>query len=109
MYRFIFFFLFFTIRFAAFSQDARIVTISFYPIVNNENLKINKDIDIDTSENIKISISKLKFYVSNISFYKDEKLLWQDNANAYLIDAENETSINLTLKTNIGLGGKDFT
>ena len=101
MNRIILIFLFFIICFSAFSQDARIINVLFSPIINNEVLKINNEIVIDTAQNVKINISKLKFYVSHLGLYKNEKLVWQDNVAAHLMDAENDMSIKLTIKNNI--------
>jgi hypothetical protein len=94
-------FLFFTISFSAFSQDARIITVSFVPTIDNKNVKLDEDIIIDSVQHYKINITKLKFYVSHLSFYKDEQLVWQDNELAHLMDAENEMNIKFTLKQNI--------
>ena len=93
--------LFFFICFSAFSQDARIITISFIPTIDDKHVKLDEDITIDSSQQYKINISKLKFYVSHLSFYKNEKLIWQDNIAAHLMDAENEMSIKLIIKNNI--------
>jgi hypothetical protein len=94
-------FLFFTISFSAFSQDARIITVSFVPTIDNKNVKLDEDIIIDSVQHYKINITKLKFYVSHLSFYKDEQLVWQDNELAHLMDVENEMNIKCIIKKNI--------
>jgi hypothetical protein len=101
MNRFILILLLLNLSFSTFSQDTRTITVSFIPIINNEIVKINKDIVIDSAANIKIVVSKLKFYISQLSFYKDEKLVWQDKVAAHLMDAENDMSINLSIKKDI--------
>lgn len=108
MKKFIITLLLLNIFFTAFSQDARIITVSFIPTINGEIAKLNKEIEIDSSKNIKISITKLKFYLSHLSFYKDEKLVWQDNTAAYLMDAENEMSIKLPIKKDIEFNAIKF-
>ena len=100
MNRIILFILFFIIRFTAISQDARNVSISFFPEMNEGIIVINKEIHIISSNEI-LNVTKLKFYVSHLSFYKDEQLVWQDNELAHLMDAENEMNIKFTLKQNI--------
>lgn len=100
MNRIIMFYLFSIMSLSAQSQDVKIVNVSFIPLINNEILKIKKDISIDTTQSFKINISKLKFYVSNLSFYKNEKLIWKDNIAAHLIDAENDMGIKLSTKIN---------
>jgi hypothetical protein len=101
MNRIILILLFFTISFSAISQDARIITVSFIPTIDDKNVKLDEDIIIDSVHNYKINISKLKFYVSHLSFYKNEKLVWQDKVAAHLMDAENDMHIKLTIKNNI--------
>lgn len=101
MNKFFLFFLFSIISFSAISQDARIITVSFIPTIDDKNIKLDEDIIIDSAQHYKINISKLKFYVSHLSFYKNEKLVWQDNIAAHLINAENDMSIKLIIKKNI--------
>jgi hypothetical protein len=100
MNRILLIFLFFTINFSAISQDTRIVRITFFSEMNGEIIELNKEIRI-TSSNEKLNVTKLKFYVSHLSFYKDEQLVWQNNDLAHLMDAENDMSIKLTIKKNI--------
>ena len=101
MNKFFLFFLFSIISLSAISQDARIITVSFIPIIDDKNVKLDEDIIIDSAHHYIINISKLKFYVSHLSFYKNEKLVWQDNVAAHLMDAENDMSIKLMIKKNI--------
>lgn len=100
MNRIILFFLLSTISFSAISQDARNVSITFFPEMNGEIIVLNKEIHI-ISSNEKLNVTKLKFYVSHLSFYKDEQLVWQDNELAHLMDAENDMNIKFTIKKNI--------
>jgi len=100
MNKFFLFFLFSTISSSAISQDARIVSVMFFPEMNGKIIEINKEIRI-ISSNEKLNVTKLKFYVSQLSFYKDDQLVWQDNEIAHLMDAENDMSIKLNIKKNI--------
>jgi len=100
MNKFFLFFLFSTISFSAISQDARIVSVMFFPEMNGKIIEINKEIRI-ISSNEKLNVTKLKFYVSQLSFYKDDQLVWQDNEIAHLMDAENEMNIKCIIKKNI--------
>jgi hypothetical protein len=50
----------------------------------------------------------LKFYVSHLSFYKNEKLVWQDKVTAHLMDAVNDMSIKLIIKNNIDFNAIKF-
>ena len=108
MNRIILIFLFFIICFSEISQDARIITVSFIPTIDDINVKLDEDIIIDSVKHYKINISKLKFYVSHLSFYKKEKLLWQDNVAAHLMDAANDMSIKLIIKNNIDFNAIKF-
>ena len=108
MSRIILIFLFFIINFSAISQDARIITVSFIPTIDDKNVKLDKDIIIDSAKHYKINISKLKFYVSHLSFYNNEKLVWQDNFAAHLMDAANDMSIKLTIKNKIDFNAIKF-
>jgi hypothetical protein len=101
MNKFFLFFLFSTISFSAISQDARITRVSFIPTIDDKHVKLDEDIIIDSVQHYIINISKLKFYISHLSFYKNEKLVWQDNVAAHLMNAENEMSIKLTIKKDI--------
>jgi hypothetical protein len=101
MNRTILIFLFSIISFSAISQDARVINVSFIPTIDDKNVKLYEDIIIDSTQHYIINISKLKFYVSHLSFYKNEKLVWQDNVAAHLMDSENDMSIKLTIKNNI--------
>jgi hypothetical protein len=108
MNRFILFFLFFIICFSAISQDARIITVSFIPTIDDKNVKLDEDIIIDSVKDYKINISKLKFYVSHLSFYKNENLVWQDKVAAHLMDAANDMSFKLTIKNNVDFNAIKF-
>ena len=101
MKKFIFTLLLLNICFSAFSQDARVITVSFIPTINESIAEINKEIVIDSSKNIKVGITKLKFYLSHFCFYKDEQLVWKDKTDVHLIDAENALTIKISIKKDI--------
>jgi len=108
MKKFIITLLLLNICFSAFSQDARVITVSFIPTINESIAEINKEIVIDSSKNIKVGISKLKFYLSHFCFYKDGQLVSQDKTDVHLIDAENALTIKISIKKDIEFNSIKF-
>ncbi|MFY7847088.1 MbnP family protein [Chryseobacterium gambrini] len=72
-----------------FSQNA-VTGIQFSPVWASEKLEIEKKY---TLKDDVVSISKLKFYVSDICFKKSGKTVFKTPEKSYLIDSENRWKI----------------
>ncbi|WP_428070180.1 MbnP family protein [Chryseobacterium gambrini] len=72
-----------------FSQNA-VTGIQFSPVWASEKLEIEKKY---TLKDDVVSISKLKFYVSDICFKKSGKTVFKTPEKSYLIDSENRLKI----------------
>lgn len=72
-----------------FSQNA-VTGIQFSPVWGSEKLEIEKKY---TLKDDVVSISKLKFYVSDINLKKSGKTVYKTPEKSYLIDSENRLKI----------------
>ncbi len=81
----------------AFCLKTESITISFTPKYGSANLQLEKNYFLPAI-NDSISIEMFRFYVSGISFLKNNKIVHQDKNGFYLLDLENKLKI--TLKTN---------
>lgn len=66
--------------------------IRFQPLLNGNLVELN-----DTKNDI--IISKLKFYISQVEFLKDNQTVWKENESYHLLDAENPTSFIIETKS----------
>lgn len=90
-YCLLFFFLF---RQIVFSQNEKSFNINFIPVFKDSLVHLNMNCgDVDKNEDI--MFSKLKFYISNISFFREGKLVYKDKQSAHLMDAENKMIITI--------------
>jgi hypothetical protein len=67
-------------------------SIRFSMCISNQEIELGKTYSIEENE---IKIENLKFYISNISLYQKNKLVYKDTVFARLIDLENRESLNL--------------
>ncbi len=72
-----------------FSQDNHIV-VRFNPTFNNTNLELNKNYSY---KNDSLKITTLKFYISNIQFFKNTVLVDAINKKHHLINLEDTNSL----------------
>lgn len=73
------------------------MNIHFIPKIFNENLELNKAYHFEDQE---LTISNFKFYITDISFYKNDSLVAVVPKKAYLIDVLDSTSLTIsTAKT----------
>ena len=79
------------------SQNINTITLTIIPIIQNNTVQIshlNKD---------SVTIETLKFYLTNFTLIKSEKVVWQEMESYHLIDASNSRSLSFkfNLRKNI--------
>ncbi|MGY8885895.1 MAG: MbnP family protein [Flavobacteriales bacterium] len=85
----------FLISFTSQSQnDPELIQIN--PLFNNEHLELNKQYFL-ASVNDSIKVETLKFFISNVRFFQDEKLIDSLSKKQHLIDLENEKSLQIEM------------
>jgi hypothetical protein len=75
------------------AQSLKSVSLSFIPVYKGELFDLNNNID-----NYNITISKLKFYVSNIGFSNFDKGIWTEKDSYHLLDFEDPESMEIKLE-----------
>lgn len=85
-------FVFSFILITGFGQTASL-SISFQPSVSNEFIELNSIYSLTDSS--KMEIATCRFYVSNFTFYSNNKLV-SEQKGAFLIDLENPESLQLS-------------
>lgn len=83
------------------------VDLVFQPMFGNEKLIFNKKYAANLNGNVEdsIKITVLRFYISNIEFYKDNQLIHSVLNSYHLIKLEEPKSLNLALEN---IGNLDF-
>ncbi len=76
----------------AISQTVKPIRFSFEPTISGSPIILNQHY-FSTELNDSISISKLKFYISNIVLLNNEKVVYKNTGGVYLLNAED--SLNL--------------
>ena len=77
------------------SQKMHTFNLSFLPTWKKERLELDKNY---VTENDTISISKLKFYVSNIEFFNENKSVFVEKNSFHLINVEEEKTLQINLQ-----------
>ena len=77
------------------AQKTHTFTLSFLPIWKKERLVLDKNY---VTENDTISISKLKFYISNVEFFNENKSVFSEKNSFHLIDIEKEKTLQINLQ-----------
>jgi hypothetical protein len=71
-------------------EKASPTLLNFEPIYGNKKLETNRYYLTNTTDSIKINI--LKYYISDIKLFYNEKLVWEKKNGYYLIDVSKENS-----------------
>lgn len=71
------------------SQNMHEINIIICPLLNKHSLILEKE----TTEGV--TITKLKFYLTNLLFTKNGKTVWAEKDSYHLIDASNPSTLNL--------------
>lgn len=81
----------------SFQQKMRDINVSIQPTFKNENLVLDK-VKYITDKNDTITISTLKFYISNVEVEFENGTSYKEPQSYHLIDLENEQSLQFQLK-----------
>lgn len=79
----------------AFCFKTEQITISFTPKFGTEKLQLEKNYFL-AAVNDSISIDILRFYISDISFLKNGKIIFKDKNRFHLLDIERQLKVNIT-------------
>ena len=90
--------LFFTSLFFGYASQAQNkFVLKFEPMFNNQNLLLNDVFYKLSNSKDSVQIDKLKFYISAIELYKDDKLVFTEKNSFHLIDAENLQTLQINI------------
>jgi hypothetical protein len=92
----------------SFQQKMRDINVSIQPTFKNENLVLN-NVKYVTGKNDTVTISTFKFYISNVEVEFENGTSYKEPQSYYLIDLENEKSLQFQLKNAPDLKIKQLT
>ena len=81
----------------SFQQKMRDINVSIQPTFKNENLVFN-NVKYVTGKNDTVTISTLKFYISNVEVEFENGTSYKEPQSYHLIDLENEKALQFQLK-----------
>lgn len=81
-----------------FGQKNRPINVSFDPIISGSNLLLRDTIYLFDKANT-IKIETLKFYISYVQLFEDEKLVYTEKESYHLYDFSDSTHHSFNLKT----------
>ena len=84
----------------AISQTVKPFQLSFLPMINGSSISLNQHY-FSTELNDSISISKLKFYVSNIMLLNNDKVMYKNAGGFFLLNAEESLNIQFNIPQSI--------
>lgn len=84
----------------AISQEVKPVELSFLPMINGSPISLNQHY-FSTELNDSISISKLKFYISNIVLLNNDKVIYKNSGGVYLLNAEDSLNLQFDIPQSI--------
>ncbi len=91
----------------AISQEVKPVQLSFLPMINGSPISLNQHY-FSTELNDSISISKLKFYISNIVLLNNDKVIYKNSGGVYLLNAEDSLNLQFDIPQNISFNRIQF-
>lgn len=77
-----------------FSQSKKTTVIIFNPVYGNSKLDLNGTYYKLTNDD-SLQIETLKFYISNIEFLNNGKVVWKEENSYHLIDASNDKTLRI--------------
>lgn len=91
------------------AQPSKGFLLSFKPMFRGQNLVLN-DSFYHINKNDSIQFTKLKFYISTIKFYNNNKLVFAEKNSYHLLDANDSSSlsININKPSNIKFNSLKF-
>jgi hypothetical protein len=84
----------------AISQTVKPIRLSFVPVINSSPIELDQHY-FATELNDSISISKLKFYISNIVLLNNEKVVYKNTVAVYLLNAEDSLRLQFDVPQNL--------
>ena len=84
----------------AISQTVKPIRLSFIPVINGSPIALNQHY-FSTELNDSISITKLKFYISNIVLLNNEKVVYKNTGGVYLLNAEDSLNLQFDVPQNL--------
>jgi len=84
----------------AISQTVQPIRLSFLPVINSTSIALNQHC-FSTELNDSISITKLKFYISNIVLLNKEKVVFKNTGAVYLLNAEDSLNLQFDVPQNL--------
>jgi hypothetical protein len=91
----------------AISQMVKPVRLSFVPNINGSRIALNQHY-FSTELNDSISITKLKFYISNISLLNNDKVIYKNSGGVYLLNAEDSLNLQFDIPQNTSFNRIQF-
>jgi len=82
------------------SQTVQPIRLSFVPKINGSPIALNQHC-FSAELNDSISITKLKFYISNIVLLNKEKVVFKNTGAVYLLNAEDSLSLQFDVPQNL--------
>ena len=81
---------------AAFAQSINIISVSFAPVFENQDLQTgNHWYKMDSGDSVQIYM--LKFYVSDVELLNNDKSVWKEKNSFHLINSEDSNTANFVL------------
>lgn len=87
-------------RYMAISQTVKPIQLSFLPMINGSPISLNQHY-FSTELNDSISISKFKFYVSNIVLLNNDKIMYKNSTGVFLLNAEESLNLQFDIPQSI--------
>ena len=94
-------------RSMAISQTVKPFQLSFFPIINGSPISLNQHY-FSTELNDSISISKLKFYISNIVLLNNDKVIYKNPSGVYLLNLEESLNLQFDIPQNLSFNRIQF-
>ena len=83
-------------------QNIITLTLAFQPMFHEKKLMLDDKI-YSYSKSKKISFETLKFYITNIKFFKKNEIVFSEQNSFHLMDSDNPNSMNIKLTLPISL------
>ena len=94
-------------RSMAISQTVKPFQLSFLPMINGSSISLNQHY-FSSELNDSISISKLKFYISNIVLLNNDKVIYKNPSGVYLLNLEESLNLQFDIPQNLSFNRIQF-
>jgi hypothetical protein len=79
-----------------YAQVGKVFQLNFEPMFNNQTLVLN-DSFYHINNNDSIQITKLKFYISSIRFYNNNKLVFEEKNSYHMVDVSEIKTLHINI------------